>query len=353
MLTTAEHIHQVRDLAHAARVYLDFEPWEHITETECFALRDPATSEQVFVSVRGNSDPHPGLALFRGAEGMESMFRLRHAPLEFLDERGMLDISGTFVEFRPMSSLPARALRPLAVAGERFERDGLAPDFMTYLPGYVPGGPTVEEIRLLILAMRETCNVAEAVVEGHTRLETADGRWIERKLCRNGDSLWWEHVRAEPDFPLSPGRLPQPIDELTLTRLQRLPRSQDELWEIDLVPDRMVERLGPDDRWPILLTLLIVDRATGVPRHFENVRAQDRYARAGGKLAQAFLEIGACPAQLRVRDWRLRAGIAVTAQAIGAKLITVQHLPALDAAFDVLRRLRKCGPRRIGPRVSP
>ena len=45
MLPTAEHTQQVCDLVHAARVYLDFEPWDHITEADCFALRDPATSE--------------------------------------------------------------------------------------------------------------------------------------------------------------------------------------------------------------------------------------------------------------------------------------------------------------------
>lgn len=341
MLPTAEHIQQACDLAHAARVYLDSEPWHHIAETECFALRDPATNEQIFLSVRGDSDPQPGLALFRGAEGLASMFRLRHTPLESLDEREMLDISGTFVEFRPMSSLPARALRPLAAAGEWFKGDGLAPDFMTYLPGYVPGGPTAEEIRLLIIAMRETCSVADAVVDGHARLEAVDGRWIERQLRRSGDSWWWEHVRAKPDCSWAPRRLqPQPIDELTLARLQRLPRWQDEIWEIDLVPDTMVEELGPDERWPILLTLVVVDRATGQPRHYEDVRAQDRHARAGTRLAQALLEIGFRPDQLRVRDRRLRASIALVAQAIGARIVTVRHLPALDAAFDVLRLIR-------------
>jgi hypothetical protein len=242
------------------------------------------------------------------------MFFLRHVPLPSLDEREMLDISGTFVEFRPMSSLPAHALRPLAAAGNTFEPDGLAPDFMTYLPGYVPGGPTVEEVRLLILALLEACNVAEAVVEGHVRLEPVDGRWIERKLCRNGDSCWWEHARAKPDCPWPPVRLqPQPIDELTLVRLQRLPRAEDEIWEIDLVPDTRVEQLGPDERWPILLTMVIVDRTTGLPRHFEDVRAQDRHALAGGRLTRALLDIGLRPAQLRARDQRLRACIAEVA----------------------------------------
>src|SRR5881394_3143799 len=231
MLPTAEHIQQARDLAHAARAYLDFEPWLHISEPECFALRDPATSEQIFLSVRGASDPQPGLALFRGTEGLNSMLELRYTPLGSLDERQMLDISGTFVEFRPMSSLPLRTLRPLAAAGVCFERDGLAPDFLNYLPGYVPGGPTEEDIRQLTLALHETCNVAMAVLEGHTRLEPTDDRWIERRLCRNGDSSWWEHVRARPDCPWPPERpQPQPVDELTLTRLQRLPRSQDEIW---------------------------------------------------------------------------------------------------------------------------
>ena len=212
MLPTAEHIQQARDLAHAARVYLDFEPWLHITEMDCFALRDPVTSEQVFLSVRGDLDPRPGLALFRGTDGLASMFRLGRTPLDALDEREMLDISGTFVEFRPMSSLPARALLPLAAAGVRFERDGLAPDFVTYLPGYVPGGPTSEEIRLLTLAMLESCHVTEAVVEGRTHLEPVDSWWIERRWLRNGESRWWEHVRAKPDCPWPPGQLrPQAV----------------------------------------------------------------------------------------------------------------------------------------------
>jgi len=340
MEPTAEHVRQARDLAHAARVYLDCEPWIFITEPECFALRDPATGEQVFLSVRGDSDPGPGLAMFRGTEGIDSMFRLRHAPLESLDEREMLDISGTFVEFRPMSSLPARARRPLAAGGELFERDGLAPDFMNYLPGYVPGGPTVEEIRLLTLAMHETCDVATAVVDGHLKLAPVDEGWIERRLFRNGDSSWWEHVRAKPDCAWPPKRLqPHRIDELTVTRLERLPWLGDEIWEIDLVPLTMVQELGPDERWPIVLMLLIVDRSTGLPRHFERVRAPDRHAPAGPRLARALLEIGARPAQLRVRDQRLRAGIAEAARAIGAKLITVRQLPALDAAHDVLRAL--------------
>jgi hypothetical protein len=346
MLPTAEQVRQARDLAHAARVYLDSEPWIFITEPECFALRDPATDEQVFLSVRGDSDPGPGLALFRGTEGFESMFRLRHRPLESLDEREMLDISGTFVEFRPMSSLPARALRPLAAAGDPFDRDGLAPDFMNYLPGYCPGGPTVDDIRLLTLALHEACDVATAVVEGHLKLAPVDERWIERRIFRNGESWWWEHVRAKPDYAWPPKRQQQrsSIDELTATRLERLPWSGDEIWEVDLVPLTMVQDLGPDERWPILLLQLIVDRSTGLPRHFERVPAPDRYAPAGLRLARAILEVGAKPSQLRVRDQRLRAGIADVARAIDAKLIAMRHLPALDAAHDVMRAFYKQHP---------
>ena len=154
-------------------------------------------------------------------------------------------------------------------------------------------------------------------------------------------------MRAKPDCAWPPRRLqPHPIDELTVTRLQRLPFSGDEIWEIDFVPLTMVQELGPDERWPILVALLIVDRWTGRPRHVEQVPAPDRHASAGLRLARALLKIGARPAQMRVRDYRLRAGIAEVARAIGAKLITVRHLPAMDAAYDVLRAVRESWPGR-------
>jgi hypothetical protein len=236
-------------------------------------------------------------------------------------------------------------LRPLEVSGETFERDGLAPTFFSYLPGYVPGGPTVEEIRLLTLGMQESCEVAMAVAIEDLRLEPVDERWIERRLLRNGDRWWWEHTRARAECRWPPCPLePQAIDELTAARLARLPLMGGEIWEVDLVPLTMVRKLSPEERWPILLALVIADRWTGMPRHLEQVPAPGRHASLGPRLARALLELGARPAQLRVRDHRMRAGLAGAARAIGAKLITVRQLPAVDVAHEALRGLRELWP---------
>ena len=345
MQPTPERIDQARGLNQAARKFLLSEPWEHIRESECFAFRDPDTLEQVFVSVRGGSDPCPGLAVFRGVEGYASMHRLGLRAIESLDERDMLDVSGTFVEFRPLASLPARALAPIEASGVEFEPDGLAPDFATYLPGYVPGGPTPEEIRLLTLALQLSCELIIPVIENYIHLERVDEHWVELRHVHGNEGCWWEAGRAKCEF-VRPSQFPlqpQPLDELSRARLQRLPEMLDEIWEIDIVPVAMIQELGPEERWPILLMLLLVDRATGQPRIFEYIPAPVRYTNAAARLIQALESIGACPAQMRVRDYRLRACIALVAQAMGCKLITVRHMPALDHAHGVLRDVVRKG----------
>lgn len=341
MQPNPEHIEQARGLNQAARQFLLSEPWEHIRESECFAFRDPDTLEQVFVSVRGDLDPCPGLAVFRGVEGYASMHRLGLRAIESLDERDILDVSGTFVVFRPLAELSARAMVPIESSGVEFDPAGLAPDFATYLPGHVPGGPTSEEIRLLTLALRLSCQLVEPVLENKLHLDCVDGRWIEFRHVHDRAACWWEASRTKCGFvqpSLFPPR-PQPLDELNRARLQQLAERPDEIWEFDIVPVGMVQELAPEERWPILLMLLIVDRATGMPRHFEYIPAPVRYAQAAARLVSALLSIGARPAQMRVRDYRMRASIAAIAQAMDCKLITVRHLPALDVGHAVLRDL--------------
>jgi hypothetical protein len=337
MMPTAEHVRQATALVHAALAYRDCEPWTVIAERECFALRDPVSHEQIFVSVRGHAGGWAGLALFRGSEGIQSMSMLMYAPLESLDEREVLDISGTFVELRPMCLLPERANAPLEAAGVRIPSNELAPDFMTYLPGYVPGGPTVEEIRLLTLALQQAAAVTLDVVDDIVRLGPTDRNWIERRLVR-GETTRWEYVAVGQDVVPSPHRLSgDPVDELTRARLSRLPRHFHEIWAIDLVPISMVLELSDRERWPIVVALLIVDRESGRTVHSELLPAPARYDGIGGVLARSFVTVGARPGQLRVRDYRLRARIAPVARALECKLISMRYLPALDEAHVALR----------------
>ena len=265
------------------------------------------------------------------------MHRLMHAPLESLDEREMLEISGTFVEFQPMCLLPERAIPPLEAAGVQIQPNDLAPDFMNYLPGYVPGGPTVEEIRLLTLALQEAAAVTLDVVDDVVRLGTADQHWIERRLVR-GETTRWEYAAVRQEVVLSPHHLSgDPVDELTRARLRRLPRHFHEIWEIDLVPISLVQELSAHERWPIATALLVVDRKSGRMEHSEFLPAPSRYEGIGEVLARAFVTVGARPGQLRVRDDRLRARIAPVARALECKLITMRYLPALARAHESLR----------------
>lgn len=344
MMPTAEHIRQASALVHAALAYRDLEPWHLITERQCFALREPVTNEQLFVSVRGHSDVWPGLALFRGAEGFHSMHRLMHAPLESLDEREMLEISGTFVEFQPMCLLPERAIRPLEAASVVIEPNALAPDFISYLPGYVPGGPTVEEIQLLTMVLQEVHAVTLDVVDDVVRLETTDQHWIEHRLVRS-ETPRWEYASVRREVDLSAHRPPPDlVDELTRARLRRLPRRLHEIWEIDLIPISRVRELSADERWPIVMALLIVDRDSGRMKHAKLLSAPTRYERIGEVLARAFVAVGARPGQLRVRDYWLRSRIAPVARALECKLITMRYLLALDDARESLRGALLPGP---------
>ena len=321
-----------RNLYQAAIRVKELAPWQWMSETDVFGVRNPETGELGFVSVMGELGQHLAVAVYLGAGGLYNFWAYQQedsAPPEAL-----LDILHLQAAFQDRDLLRPKDRDVIRQLGLKFRGRQAWPLFHSYRPGFFPWYLEGWEARFLTIALEQAVEVALRFRENPSLLNTPDGRsYLMRVSRRAGDTFVWEDQVVDVP-PGEPESIPVVMDPEALERVKRLPKSQLTLEMDFFVLDTPVQDSVERPVFPYML--LLVDRDSDMILTAELLTPQQGLLQMWGelplKLVHEIERIGVAPRRIAVRGPLLAALFQTLVQELGFEVSSKGKLRSLDRA---------------------
>jgi hypothetical protein len=309
-----------------------------------FGVRDPETGRVILALVNGSSGADFGLSLYPDTAGFFTMDRILHGLLGAVNEESLHEIRSIVCSFVSRSGLKAWDRQLLRDTGHDARRGELVPLFRSYVPGHFPWHLDAGEALMLTVLLRQSVNVARdfaahpGLFKGGPKYCYPTRRVVPDELGAP-DAYEW----ATPDILVGPPPPAPRPDELTAARLARLPIDDDVEWEVALATGAGVLQESPLERPELMLTLLVLDRASDYILHGEPMRATTALVALQKAFAGVLLRLGFAPRRVLVRNFAERIQLAPVTKLTGSKLYMARRLPGIERASVHLREFMTGG----------
>jgi hypothetical protein len=213
------------------------EPWRTLTDTDLFALQDPATQQIGLVSVLGNLGEVYAIHLYLPPEGLLFwlQFFRKGTPDPILAEFKLRMLEVSFVPKKMLTSSDLILRQQLGLGKPKSRTNGCA-QFRSYRPRCLPWYLEAEEVRLLHIALAASLEFAMQRNRGREPwlIDDSDELPVLSIYCPTGaDAAAWSIRRERLKVPQDPWRAPpagEILDEVTVRRLPALPTTR-EVWQ--------------------------------------------------------------------------------------------------------------------------
>lgn len=222
-----------RDLFQAAQGFYQLAPWEWMLDSDVFGVQDPESKEVSYLCVLGNLGEVFGLVVYVGSEGFDGYARSPAGKPNTVDwdliaaQRCLT----AFFEDRQETTTRDRALiRKLEL---KFRGQNAWPVFRSHRPGYEAWYLTLDEARVLTLALVQAQEVAKRLGDDPQLLDRApDGLYLVRAPLDKDGKRWKDEWRPPPAPPPPP--TVEPVSQEVLSKLQGQGRPRRGVWEVDV-----------------------------------------------------------------------------------------------------------------------
>jgi hypothetical protein len=307
-------------------------PWDLLNEGQLILVRHPDQENFCYCSVMGAIGEVFSMHAYIGSEGYR-MFRkvsdgVETDPAEFLATQNCV-----YVEFVSRRDLYSPDRKLLAAVDHPSSKGMGAPIFRSIRPGYHPWYVNAEEASLLVTCLRAVIAVCSEIARAGSAQY-----WQKPSayplFVATADSWWIEMVEPvlPPEPPLSPARI-RPEETASVRNRDYPVRG---ILELDYFVS-LIAVGGKNERKACTAVALAVEAGSGIVYQAELASPQ---AAAGDVLAKALIgairTTDAFPAEVRLRNARVKACIAPVAESLGLPLRVVSRLPALEEACESL-----------------
>lgn len=358
-------------------------PWSWMQEPDIFGVEDPDSGQIGFVSVMGNIGEFESVAVYRGAEGIFGFIDFQNDPSASADR--LLEIPEVQLSFTEPKFLEKRDRELLKASGLKFT--GARPQFRSFRAGYVPWFITLEEARLLILALSQTLEMTKRLAQTPFLFpDDGDGETepflvrVPRKQVTSPSrvpSSKQDHSSKEDPLPKKDNSPKEIIEPLTssppsdlvwedqVKRIQRpTPQPIETGIDWDLLSDLKTIRLGamqleadlfigpgsigePNERPLAMYMLMLADRHSGMIFGFEALTAEHSlntmYASIPEKVLGFLWQNKVLPKQIIVRSDLLFAVLEPLERELKIQLRRANELPAIDEAAASITQFLSTG----------
>lgn len=350
------------ELFDAAFEYKELKLWKKLWDDQIFAVRC-GDGTVLYACVMGRNGEYTAIAFYRGAEGLDSMRRVRYGASPFMDEAERLEImlcqdclSCSFESMDDLRRTEQAGLRDYCKRkGRKLRGSNACPHLERYLPNHVPWNIREEQDkRQLLEGLRAACAVARALqakgvtAESLGLTDNPDLAGSCPLLVAEGEGWSWQRTEL-PEERETLYESPT-LTELEVKRLKKQkPRGT---WAMDLflMPRATVgEGEAPYEPgaeepynapfYPFMLCA--VDIASGRSVFHELTNREGSFRKLLQGVAMAMEKQG-CPAVIQVQDERTEAFCEAWAAQLGVKLQFKDEIPILeDFRSDVIAFARK------------
>lgn len=320
--------------------------WNYVYEDELFAVK-LSDERTAYCSIMGSSGQHFALALYIGAEGLDS-FRMLHSknstasPTDMMQQLDTMQLSLESAEF--VSADERKSVRSYAQKHNIFLTGSFAfPHFVRYRPHCHPW--SIEDYSDW-LAMEESLAVVIAISDdlkalnkdGLTLNRFTDEEqsipmfWLEDDIVRIGKTTTLRSM--EKRYPEA-----APIDELTIAMLRQKPKSGTLQCEVKYLPEPVQDDPKSVPYYPAML--VTVEKKSGMFRHTGPIKSADSDPDALLKqLVDHLVSFDRCPKTIEVRTEQTAAVLRGLCDSVGIQMKTVKVLPELDQGWKSITKMQ-------------
>ncbi|UHA74881.1 DUF7309 domain-containing protein [Paenibacillus sp. 481] len=184
-------------LYEVASAFKKMAPWTWQQDSRIFGVRNPEDGEIGYCSIMGASETLFGLAVFRGAEGLESLNDMlidRDERYAWLHRQKCMMIT-----YEDRTDLDKQDLAQIKELGFRFRGRNAWPMFRVYDPGLAPWTLNEQEVQYLTMALEQAMDIATRVKKDKNVLVAPKPGKV---LVREQVSGEWADVWMDPEFIL-------------------------------------------------------------------------------------------------------------------------------------------------------
>lgn len=328
-------------LYQAASRVKEMAPWEWMSETDIFGVKNPETGETGFISVMGALGEHFCVAVYLGPKGLHGFWVFHElgvdAPAEMLIE--IPHLQGSFEDRNTLSKRDRDLIKEL---GLKFRGRNEWPWFRSFRPGFFPWYLEAWEARFLTTALEQTANVAPRFKENPSMLmpaeSDADSYLVRVPQEKEGRLVWEDQVETVP--PVEPESLMLRMDVDVLEALKRLPLSPVH-FEMDyyMFPAPIEEKgLRPYFAY----SLLIVDGDNGLVLGHELLQPKTTlealWELVPLTIVHQLAQLGVVPRTISVQSGLLYELLQTLVEELGFEVTLTPTLPALNEAKDFMHQ---------------
>jgi hypothetical protein len=213
------------------------EPWRTLTDTDLFALQDPATQQIGLVSVLGNLGEVYAIHLNLPPEGLLFwlQFFRKGTPDPIFAQFKLRMLEASFVSRKMLTSSDLTQRKQLGLGTPKSRTNGYT-QFRSYRPRCAPWYLEAAEVRLLQIALAASLEFAMRRNRGQEPrlIDDSDELPVLSIYCPTAeDPAAWSIRRERPKVPQDPWRAPpvgEILDQVTVHRLPTLPM-RSEVWQ--------------------------------------------------------------------------------------------------------------------------
>lgn len=334
---TGPSIQEWRRLYAAAGRIAEIAPWQWMTETDIFGVRDTESDLVGFVSLMGRLGEHLAVAVYLEEVGLAGFWELQdlgsRAPPE-----AVLQVPHLQASFEDRDVLTSADLRVIRALELKFRGRQSWPRFRSYRPGWLPWVLDAPEARFLTLVLEQTAEFAERFRLGSITLDPgADDRYLVRVPQASGDVVGWSDEVRTVVAP-APEPIPVYVDPGALERLKRIRSTRMVVQVAFIMAPFRVEERGQRPYVPLLL--LVVDADSGMILGSEAMPPQPTIQQTWGMmplhLGRILAQCGVRPQRIEVQSERLARLVRHMTEPLGVPVRRVERLPAVDEAVESL-----------------
>lgn len=255
-------IEQWRSLYHSALKFKEMAPWEWMWDSQLFGVMNPVNEEIGYCCIMGQLGEHYALAVYQGAEGLDSYFQLQSVKVNSREDSLLTSQKCLMASFEDNKFLYKEDKKVIKALGLTFRGRNAWPVFRNYAPGYFPWFLTALEVEFLTLCLEQSMDVAARVKVDPARiLPSREHGHFVRVPKKESNQLLWSDQWLQPANLDKVIVMRKNVDEKQMEMISRLKIVSGMIWEIDQTVFPTVVR-EKKERPFCPMALLIVDRAS-------------------------------------------------------------------------------------------
>jgi len=312
-------------------------PWGWMQEDDLFAVQNPDTGENGFVSVMGSRGEHFAVAVYLGTEALMGFWMMQETPL--VEMEMILAFRQLQLSFDDREYVEDEDRAIMQELGLKFRGRNAWPVFRSFMPGYLPWLIDAGEASFLLSVLEQTLDVVPRFRDNPNLLNTADDEtYFGRVAQLEAGRLVWSDAQITVE-PMRPHSISLPMDERLLDVVAAKPRQRNFTLELDTIGVDMI--VTDDEGRPFMPTMLLgVEAKSGMVLLHEFLDPTngplDMLGTIPAMLVEQMAKWDGYPDAIHVVNEPLADLVGLLSEALGWKVRRKKELKMLGVAAETL-----------------